>query len=248
MPVRVRPEAPFINNSMKLFTNGCSFTWGAEIWSEELNFIGIPEKVPYNLNQFREEKVYSGILHQKLNTSELHNLSYGGASNQRIVRTTLEFFINHINKGLPVDDFLAVIQWTRPERFEVYDTASGCYVSMLPNCSVPGLPPDRFKFLQNRFFENPINYLDNFNISCVTLSSFFDLHKIKYVFCTIDVHTTPSEGYYKQNIKWLGDSPKLNALSELVTNHTYPQLHPNLDGHRIIAEKLYIRLKELYNL
>ena len=115
---------------MKLFTNGCSFTWGAEILQSQFGimpFDNISEdSIKYET--FRKEHVWAYFLKEKFHDVEKYdNLARGGSSNKRIVRTTLDYFLNLIDKGIRVDDYVAVIQWTDMNRTEVYDESINDY-------------------------------------------------------------------------------------------------------------------------
>jgi hypothetical protein len=236
---------------MKLFTNGCSFTWGGEIRENE----SIP--LTTNLENFRETRVWSAHLHKKLKTTELHNLSKGGASNQRIVRTTLDFFIDKLDNNIPVDDFVAVIQWTDLSRYEVWDETKKTWLVITSNSVLPEVDFVKFKKLMQRFEDDDKTYYSNWYHQLICLSSFFELHKIKYVFCTMDyifineskndIQYILPDNYLKHNIKWLGTDSQSNQILNSI-DYFYPKCHPNLKGHEIIAERLYNRLKELYNI
>tara|TARA_B100000424_G_scaffold255289_1_gene234121 strand:+ start:63 stop:695 length:633 start_codon:yes stop_codon:yes gene_type:complete len=80
---------------MKIYFDGCSWTWGAEL------------KDPY-------QSRYSKIVSDKLGAEE-YNISQRGASNARMVRQLL---VDH--KDLSEFD-LIVIQMTYPQRMEYYD-------------------------------------------------------------------------------------------------------------------------------
>ena len=75
---------------MKLLANGCSFTDGDNTWPQQL--------------------VENGMF------VEVHNLSMAGGSNDRIVRTTLDFCSKN-----DMSNYMAVIQWTSLFRKEYYN-------------------------------------------------------------------------------------------------------------------------------
>ena len=83
-----------------LLVNGCSFTYGEELpgWTTGDHF----------------PQTWGGQLGKRLNT-EVVNLSMGGASNDRIFRTTMEYLHNPV-KGLPTH---MVIMWSDMFRREV---------------------------------------------------------------------------------------------------------------------------------
>lgn len=78
---------------MKLFANGCSFTWGGGILEEEhQQFFSILDQ-PKHLIELRERSVWPYFLSEKLKADMCVNYAMGCGSNDRIVRTTLDFFI-----------------------------------------------------------------------------------------------------------------------------------------------------------
>lgn len=234
---------------MKLFTNGCSFTWGAEIIENEcLNQESDQFTDQHQL--FREQHVYPYLLHKKLGTKELVNIAAGASSNAKIVRETLDFFINRINNNLPVDDYLAVIQWTGTSRYELYE-GKDRWISVFPAGAIPLQLPERLTVLQQRMLDHPLNYELEWHRQIICLSSFFNQHKIKYLFATISKFASDDnfelpEGYYRNSINWLGTDEGSNQVL-IDSGLIYPWRHPNLEGHKVIADRLYKRLKEIYN-
>jgi hypothetical protein len=246
---------------MKLIVNGCSFTWGAEIVPVEFDensstFINVEF-----YDNYRKSRTYAHHLHNKLHTSSYENLSLGGASNKRIIRTTLEYFMPKINNNEDVSDHIAVIQWSEPGRDEIYH--DGYYYTLssrgawaLPR-NVDTLNNVYRDFIKGRIMLSDKYYEDQFMHDVIMMASFLELHKIKYVFCHITSKgwTIPDESYFGK-INWLGEVYEKSSLKRIIKNAelkdnsllTYPQRHPNPAGHKLIAEILYNRFKELYNL
>ncbi len=236
---------------MKLFTNGCSFTWGSEIYRE---FVDI--KDPYNpwksypgfitdeQDTYRKENIWSHHLHKYLNTISYTNLAENAGSNQRIVRTTLDFFTNLLQTNELVNDYVAVIQWTEPSRFEVFDSELNSYIN-ITNANIKYNVKDdyRRKVLTYRLLEDPKNFEQDWFNQMVCLSSFFTLHNLKYLFATMDERDLTFK--YSETFNWLGDN-KFDRQILNSHNFRYPLKHPDLQGHRIIAKRVYNRLQLIY--
>ena len=96
---------------MKLFANGCSFTWGGEILKNIRDKHGniLDETNTSEINQDRLNVVWPKHLSDKLGCTEHHNYSMACGSNHRIVRKTLEFFIQKINDKEDLSDYIAEI-------------------------------------------------------------------------------------------------------------------------------------------
>ena len=254
---------------MKLFANGCSFTWGAEILENQFGIMPMPfdniseDSIKYET--FREKHVWAYFLKEKFHDVEKYdNLARGGSSNKRIVRTTLDYFLNLIDKGIRVDDYIAVIQWSDISRTEVYDKSINDY----PYMTIRGVRYPDIKdqshlvytynnFVKERYKLDEQNFKDEFRNEIILLSSFFDQHNIKYVFCLMNERSADIQpGYCTDNIIWLGATKSTTSISSVLKRYEsefdrscfYPESHPNILGHKIIAKTVYNRLKELYNL
>jgi lysophospholipase L1-like esterase len=101
---------------MLLYTIGDSFTYGVEL--------GEPEK-----------QAWPRLVADRLGY-ELVNLANPGASNDYIIRTTVEFLKTH-------SPDVAIIAWTTPHRLEINET----------QCT-PNSHPDVFKTWDNNWAEN----------------------------------------------------------------------------------------------
>lgn len=90
---------------MTLLTNGCSFTWGAELDDRELRF-GV-------------------LLSRKLNCN-LVDISENGSSNERILRTTFDYLQN---PNTDLENLIVVIGWSGISRTEYF---MGGWIKMTP--------------------------------------------------------------------------------------------------------------------
>jgi len=248
---------------MKLFTNGCSVTYGAEILDNEFGSGNWTVNDGSETDEFLKQNTWPWHLHKKLNFEQVINLAEGAACNAKIVRGTLDFFINRLDNNLPVDDFFAVIQWTGTARYEVvnnHDPKFGPpeWLSITPSCIVPQVVPELEKILNYRFHLHPKTFEAEWHQQLICLSSFFNQHNIKYLFCTIfnnkfdDIdglstyHLLPNSNYYRNSINWLGSASKENNILPEFQNQLYKFGHPNLRGHVSIADKLFNRINDLH--
>lgn len=251
---------------MKLITNGCSFTWGAEILPYELNLQYGENKVTENLkyyDNYRISRTYTKHLHDMLKTDSYENLAFGGGSNKRIIRTTLEYFMPKISQGVDVSDHFVVLQWTEPGRNEIYH--DGLYYAIFANGSLSS-PVNRDvvsstydDYIKGRILLDDMNFTNQFMSDIILMSSFLKLHNIKYVFTHIasKIWKFPemNNGFF-DNINWSNHNYKDSSIRKFIDKTertknirlTYPQNHLNPEGHRYFAEILYNRFVELYNL
>ncbi len=89
-----------------LFTNGCSWTWGGAL--EEY----------WNNDHDRLKLVWPHHLGKLLNSDEVINYSIACGSNQRIMRTTIDWLTSKTKEELK--NSIAIIQWTELSRYEYY--------------------------------------------------------------------------------------------------------------------------------
>lgn len=108
---------------MKLINCGDSWAWGYELIDPVAHPTPIAdlEGDPYSLHlepvhyDFRMKHRYANLLANKINATEVIDLSKTGCSNQSIVRTLTEYLCNN-----STDDIFVVIGWTSPIRTEFW--------------------------------------------------------------------------------------------------------------------------------
>ena len=235
-------------------------THGAEILDNEFGPGNWTINDDSETDQFLKQNTWPWYLHKKLNFEQVINLAEGASSNAKIVRRTLDFFINRLDNNLPVDDFFAVIQWTGTARYEAvdkYDPMFGppTWISITPSCIIPEVTPDLETILNYRFHLHPQTFEAEWLQQVVGLSSFFNQHNIKYLFCTIinnafdagtAYHQVPFSDYYRNSINWLGATPQENNILPQFRNQLYKLGHPTIRGHISIADKLFNRINDLH--
>ena len=144
---------------MILLANGCSFTEGYDLPIKELSW-------PYQLGK-------------SLNYDTV-NLALGGASNDRIYRTTVEYLNTH------PDPDLAVIGWTIFNRAEI-TSAHGLYLRLTNNNCLPDtneLSHDLtnvHKFWLVNLYNQYINYR-NWLHNVLHLQNYFAVKNVNYRF------------------------------------------------------------------
>jgi len=77
-------------------------------------------------DQIKKGRRFGDLLGQKYNLEVKHEWR-SGSSNHRIYRTTVDFIMNNKSK---LHDYLFLIGWTKPTRFEMYDTIHQRYIPM----------------------------------------------------------------------------------------------------------------------
>jgi hypothetical protein len=220
---------------MKLFANGCSFTYGFDL--KNLSGTGIPDQA------FREKMAWPGQLSQLINASELYNIGENGSSNHKIARTTIDFFLDKINQRQDLTDFVAVVQWSHLVRSEFYKESIRQWIGMQPNHKNQVESIAYYKQLYSS-----TSMAIDFIMNVVMLASFFSHHKIQYVFLSVDdafnqlADILPADEKFKlkylvDNCNWINGHPaKADIQSMNIEQLSTEDYHPSVNGHKKLAE------------
>jgi len=102
---------------MKVYTNGCSFTHGADYCSEET----IPQTYgEYTYTHFIDETVWPWLFTSYSdNIDFVFNHGCGGTGHNRLFRSTMEF-LSHLDKN-DIEDWIFVLQFSQPQRVDFTD-------------------------------------------------------------------------------------------------------------------------------
>lgn len=243
---------------MNLFTNGCSFTWGGSIYPKMYDSTG--QLLDYyntsELNQERLSRVWPGQLAQLMNAESCVNLALTCASNERIVRTTLEFFLNPENQN---KQWLAIIQWSLPERFEFWSDENNCWAVVSPQwvtfnnpqSTTPAEATDAF--LKHVYgMQGYRTYAKKFWTQLVTLSSFFQSRGIDYRYTRLmrlpHEHLDPWQTEYAiTQLPWIGDGRTHDFGQMFDPENKMPMGHPTALGHEQVAQFIWNSIKNDYS-
>lgn len=227
---------------MILLTNGCSWTWGGglDLDSTEDDLIRNASTWPAHLAKF-------------LNAEEVVQLAAGCGSNQRILRTTLDWILNQPTERLTKT--VAIIQWTEFSRFEYYspkdpldyyENFSERWVRAKIGCVMDPYATDDQTSLQRADARlqtyTEIEGLYRNIFECAALSDIFNKYGIKYYYWKY-------RGYYpKDPIKITNFLESYNWFKD---SHTWEyerisekDKHPSFQGHIDIANIIFNEMKE----
>lgn len=247
---------------MKIFSNGCSYTWGGSLYNlretdnnGKEHFLDYYNDSPKNID--RLQSVYPHHLGKLMKAEHVYNLSMGGGSNDRIARTTLEFFHNAMIAGENLRNYFVTIQWTEPNRTEFYDTNyQKCWVGMQHgyhfNESVEPWS-NRLTHIKEYYYKclySDINALEKTIQNITLLGEFFKVNKIPYVFFSqVDIFGFKIDDIAIQSIEkriklidkryvWWNGSSRQSVMAksdfDAINNS-----HPSRLGHKQWANTLY---------
>lgn len=224
---------------MILFANGCSYTWGGGL------------EPFYKLEEERLSILWPHHLGQMIGASKVINLGLGCGSNQRIVRTTFDWFLREYDKS---EEVIAVIQLTDPARYEYYVTddvndfsnASERWARLTASALLSPFEKhhDDVKYRRNKrlLTYTTIEGMYKMVSDMSALANLFERYKAKYIFwpgATMIPTIYPKEylDYLKTlNMVNMDYSWNYNTVSE--KDH-----HPGIEGHKQIAKLLFDIIK-----
>ena len=230
---------------MKVFANGCSFTFGGGLNmydnqytddAMEKHWLDGFSKHP--VNQERLSITYPARLAEMLGAESYVNLSRGGASNSRIVRTTLEYFLNALEQGEDLTNYLALVQWSDLSRKEYFIdghwTVTGvnfAYQEYNDGHHVSDL--DQRTNLYYKKLHSDRQDLTDFISQVTALGGFFEKMKIPYLFYT---HVNSVDIILSQYL----ESDKFDDIK--VRLQQVDQLYPWLENSYLGSEMLRFNL------
>ena len=218
---------------MILYTNGCSFTWGDELSNRNSR--------------------YASLLANKLNC-ELVDNSMCGASNERILRTTLDYLQD---PKTDLENLIVVIGWSGISRTEIYDNGWDTITPTMMGTDKRAI--EYYQWIQSEQQDN----LKFYN-QVLLLQLWLEKHNVKYFMFRIDSgqvkmvvkdgsNREVSDGYdtthlSQQQIKDINLKAFPSYISNTLTFREYgiqnggglkPKGHPNEKSHELFSEYLY---------
>lgn len=235
---------------MILYANGCSMTFGAEL-------------VPHNLEhepkhiEYREYHSWPGQLGEIIGATKVVNEAIGGGSNDRIVRTALDYFSSLSDDE--VSEYYVVIGWSGAIRTEFSPVNNTGQVQYIPyhinprydsiKQSFPKKVKD-FVLLYERYACCEEHAYIKSNHLIIGLQNYLIMRGIRYLFFDALHHN----GDIRQDTSMVDQrrfidftNPYSNMYRWIVENR-YPQKpegHPSETGHRAWAEYLHRYMQEL---
>ena len=224
-----------------LFFNGCSFTEGGELEGIEKDY------------EYRRLNRFSHVVGERLNKT-YENIGSCGASNDRIVRTTIDWF----KQGNTCD--VAIIQFTEPSRVEWYDDDGTAHKISTWHADNKSYKHSNRMSLYYKIMDSKGVQVNNYYKNIFLLETYFELRGIKYYFMNMadpklpnHISSTWKDHCKNQNFICITNiigtmnNPKNNIYycEDLYSkNKKDPRCrfltggHPNALGHQKIAEHI----------
>ena len=224
-----------------LYTNGCSFTYGAELDNRELR--------------------YGHLLTNKLGCEYHIDKSLNGSSNERIFRTTLDY-LQDPNTNLK--DLCVVIGWSGISRKEFFVNDIGWHTITPTGIGTDNLITTYYTYLQSVQQDNL-----NFYYQTLLLQMWLEKKNVKYFMFRHDDGQTKQmlkdgsrrevvDGYdttyiTQEQVKDINLKTFPSYTDNELTFREYalknggglkPQRHPDEKSHKLFSEYLYQELKD----
>lgn len=227
-----------------LFTNGCSWTYGGGLDKDHPSESELAKKVwPHHL------RINMGF-------SQHVNLASGCGSNQRIVRTTIDWLTKQDKELLK--NTVAVIQWTEWSRYEYYvpktnrpfdDEPNRWALCKVGNCISKAEAGDtNYTNKRNDMRFETYSTLEGYYthlMQCETLASMFNKFGVKYYYWNFvtPMFALPDnlKSLLLDNYNWLEPLGRHEWDYERLNNDP----HPSERGHIQLSEHIKNAIKDL---
>ena len=235
---------------MLLLANGCSHTAGAEI--------------EYLLQGKCYEKAYPKYIAELLGWN-YENIADSGASQERIIRTTIDWIGRNYKKYKNTEIFV-VIMWSGPSRIEFYDDTLSRYTQIVPNNDI--VYKQQFTNTQYVYYKSyvaiqnrPAQMIKWYN-NIILMQSYLANLKINYLFLnateTLPISNTSNSkqflhlaaqiNYKKYPWAHMQENSYFNVLKNRgfkPPSHAPVGGHMEADGHKYYGEYLAKYIKEI---
>jgi hypothetical protein len=227
---------------MYLYANGCSLTYGSALHDDPVTQVCTNDS-------YRLRHAWPHRLASLLGADGSWNDGMPSGSNDRIVRTTLEFAARWLNAGLAANALIMIIGWSHPARREFY--VDGAFRQMVPTHSYSLRPLNRLVKAYRKTAVSDVEAQSRFAAQVIGLSSFLDAQGIDYrFFHAIQATEIPAELKFVAapgrlaNGKFIEpDRTMLNYLADAA--EYLRDRHPSEAGHFSWARRMAHHLPSL---
>ena len=170
----------------ELIIAGDSWSFGSEIINPKFKSDDVTDWDDVN-DEYRNSNIYPYYLSKQLNIDNVKNLSFPAYSNDRIVRTLINYLTKyHLINSSNLNDIFVIVGLTSPERKDFYYKNKNLsqWVTMWPAWEHKYKDHDGMDdFVKSyiTFFNNEQEYLNRYLNQVYYLQNFFKSNNIKYL-------------------------------------------------------------------
>ncbi|MCU9952103.1 hypothetical protein OEJ37_01760 [Burkholderia sp. BKH01] len=159
-----------------LYANGCSMTYGYELIDDPQTHVCLDDA-------YREAHAWPGRLAVRVGAEKVVNDSIPGGSNDRILRTTIQWVTDFLGAGGDAArrSLLVVIGWSDPMRREYF--VGDEWKQTIPYHDYPDLPAlDRLNKVYREVAWNDHESACRFATQALALQAFLQHHRVRFLF------------------------------------------------------------------
>ncbi len=161
-------------NQKVLLANGCSMCYGSELFDA-------PDKKICLDNDARFKASWPGVLGLSLQCNKIVNLGYPSGSNDRIIRTTVEWIVdNWLKEKYASEDLFVIIGWSGPMRREFYIDEQ--WRQLIPYHDYKDNSASLFNRIYREIAWTEYESAIRFATQIMLLQQFLESYKISYLF------------------------------------------------------------------
>ncbi|MEV0280824.1 DUF6071 family protein [Streptomyces sp. NPDC050610] len=196
-------------------------------------------------HEYRWRYSWPGRLHAALDADGSYNDAMPSGSNDRVVRTSIDFVARWLKAGLPPRALLVVVGWTHPARREFH--VAGDYRQIVPHHAYDIRALDRLVTAYRKTADCPDEAEQRYATQVASLHAFLEQHGIAHVFFNgITAPALPRHllGTCVQETltgaPFMPHDPAEPTMADFLRGrpNTVNVQHPNETGHRLWAAAL----------
>ncbi len=228
---------------MYVYANGCSMTYGSELADHPVT------KVCQD-HEYRRRYSWPGRLHAALDADGSYNDAMPSGSNDRVLRTSIDFVARWLKADLPPRALLVAVGWTHPARREFH--VAGDYRQVVPHHAYDIRALDRLVSVYRKTADCPDEAEQRYAAQVASLHAFLEQHGIPHVFFNGITAPRPPRHLHGTCVQealmgapFIPHDPAEPTMADFLRRRpgTVGGQHPNETGHRLWAETLAAHLE-----
>ncbi|MFF3978114.1 DUF6071 family protein [Streptomyces sp. NPDC001828] len=223
---------------MYIYANGCSMTYGSELADDPSTGVCLD-------HEYRWRYSWPGQLRAMLDADGVYNDAMPSGSNDRIVRTTIDFVARWLQQGLSPRALMVTVGWTHPARREFH--VAGEYRQVVPHHAYDIRKLDRLVTAYRKTAVSREEAEDRYVTQVASLHAFLEQHGVAHAF--FNGILVPGVPEHLRNTcvqatltgdVFLRPDPADPAMAQFVRRrpNAVNVQHPNETGHRLWATSM----------
>ncbi|MEV0261234.1 DUF6071 family protein [Streptomyces sp. NPDC050617] len=196
-------------------------------------------------HEYRWRYSWPGRLHASLEADGSYNDAMPSGSNDRVLRTTIDFVARWLRDGLPPRALLVVVGWTHPARREFH--VAGDYRQIVPHHAYDIRPLDRLVAAYRKTADSPDEAEQRYAAQVASLHAFLEQYGIAHAFFNGITAPRPPRHLHGTCVQdtlmgapFVPHDPAEPTMADFLRRRpdALHVQHPNETGHRLWAASL----------